>query len=794
MFKCDICNREFYNNKKLISHMIRCEKRDNSALNTRRIHSNSSSTKTSKRKYSKSDNEQQDSFLDEDKYSRIIERLRIERKTLKDQLVHSDTIHMEDMTKKDAYYNNKIKDLNSDILIMVNKIDDLYQERETNIETDSFLRKKYTKKMAKIRLENGNNEKELENNKNLLDDLTNSHSISIEELKTNHASSFDELNTRHVNSYNELKTNHASSFDELNTRHVNSYNELTTNHSISIDELKTSHASSFNELKIVYDLKTEEFTQNKICHDKEDKDKEKVINDLTNRLEQRIDGENKTKSHNQSVIQEFQRNVKIYTYEIEKGNTDNKNKSIIIENLKKEKDVISENIERIVVDNKKMANVIHKYDGDMLVDKEKMDRIVVDNKKMGDLINTYKEDIKSMLVDKKKMDRIVVDNKKMGDLINTYKGDNQSMLVDNKKMRDRLNTYNGDIQRMLVDKEKMGDLINTYKVDIQRMLVDNEKKVNMMSEISKKQCINHCKVKKELITNNKDMENIIQEYNKELEKEKEKNNTLNVSLENQQNMSEENQNNFKKLYTENGKKEMNKSKKEYLYILNKNLKEYTKKEDELIVIRQSLEEKLENTVKSKDTLVQELYNKEVIYKNSFIEFKGKIKNDMKEKLGVMEEKNKNMGDNILELNKKIGDMNDNDNNKLNELTVEIYELKIERDRLNNVIKDNTDQISELSDNVQNYSLYKQKADRVDAFQRKHKEVAEELGRMKSGYGTTLNNLKATISDLNTKLTKSKSDCDDNNTKTQKITTLEAKLAIASEVKKQCDSIRERLVS
>jgi len=154
-------------NKKLLSHLERCEKRSQSEYinkndrNDRtRGYSSSTQNLQSYRKFkssksidrsSKSDGEHSERrSLNDAKYIRVIEKLQSERRSLKDRLMKVDIDHTDDMTNRESYYNNKI----SNIEYKNNKLQDTKKEN-FNIEILK-LRKQFTRKIEKIKIENNN--------------------------------------------------------------------------------------------------------------------------------------------------------------------------------------------------------------------------------------------------------------------------------------------------------------------------------------------------------------------------------------------------------------------------------------------------------------------------------------------------------------------------------------------------------------------------------------------------------------------------------------------------------------
>lgn len=110
MYYCGICDKEFTSNKKLLSYLERCEKRTRGIVCEYRSEKRSTLsrgyesasrpkltlTSSGRARGSKSDGEHLD--------TRAIEKLSDERRSLKDQLMEVDSIHMED-TRKDSPIN-----------------------------------------------------------------------------------------------------------------------------------------------------------------------------------------------------------------------------------------------------------------------------------------------------------------------------------------------------------------------------------------------------------------------------------------------------------------------------------------------------------------------------------------------------------------------------------------------------------------------------------------------------------------------------------------------------------------
>jgi hypothetical protein len=249
MYNCDICDKEFASNKKLLFHLERCEKRTNGSVyeyrsderstqsrgykSTSRPSTRPKLTKSLYNRKSKSDSEQLNrgacdprTSFSEAKYVRSIEKLRNERRSLKDKLMEADSIHMEDMRKNADYYDDKIQSLRNENERTSVRLEETEHERETEAEKNNLsmikLRKQYAKKLASIKLENDN-----------------------------------------VNQVMELEQ--------------------------SVRTLKDDHAQLKRHLESV------------------ERDREITVNELTYRIEQNVERSQKTKEHNQLVLENIEK-------------------------------------------------------------------------------------------------------------------------------------------------------------------------------------------------------------------------------------------------------------------------------------------------------------------------------------------------------------------------------------------------------------------------------------------------------------------------------------------------------
>jgi hypothetical protein len=261
MYKCKNCDKGLDSNKKLLSHIERCDKRSRRALSQyRKDKEYSHSVRNSK---SDGYETEKTDDLDLEKLNRVIDKLRIERNSLKEHIIESDTNHLEDIKKKEYYYEDKMKEFNFELEQIYDILNKEKNNDKQHFEIEkSKLKKKYAKKITRINLEN---------NKNIFDQVTELEDI-IKNLKDNEKKS-------------------VVSFSMLQEESLfNNKSSLETN----------------NELKQTLDDSYKKYETMKLVLRRTEKEKESITSTLTNRLEDYLIGANKIKEHNNLIMKQLE--------------------------------------------------------------------------------------------------------------------------------------------------------------------------------------------------------------------------------------------------------------------------------------------------------------------------------------------------------------------------------------------------------------------------------------------------------------------------------------------------------
>ena len=281
MYECDICMRDFNSEKNYVIHVEKCSKqRERSARSTRSTRSTrsirSSSVIPVRSRIYKSENEMVSDtghMSANDKYVQAIAKLRHERKSLKNQLTDTEN----EMRKKEDYLESQIATLTLDRDTLADDLEEQIHKRENDSGfAQAKLKKKYTKKLAKIQFESEKfKTKVLELERQIVDMERNSRgnqelASKIMQLERDNS----DLTAKLVFTQSSTQT----TIDQL-TKHIETVQK-------SLEEAQ--------------------------------REQEKITNELTKQLEDGVNREKKTKEYHQTHIKRLQES---FNSELEKSKT-----------------------------------------------------------------------------------------------------------------------------------------------------------------------------------------------------------------------------------------------------------------------------------------------------------------------------------------------------------------------------------------------------------------------------------------------------------------------------------------
>lgn len=249
MYTCNICHKEFSTNKRYMYHLEKCEKRTQSDY----VHSISSRGKfdyglrpsqtprklvdvysSSSQRYKKSD--------------RIIERLRREREELRSKLV--------DVENTYKYYDDQITRLTADNEELSNRL-----EETESVDRGNSIRKKYAKKLAKLKMEN-TSKKDFEHQADL--ETLKRECLQKDSVVKSLQKVIDQNNEKMENmrkQHEEMLSNYQKDADnrvensekktQLLESHIEEYKQI-------IEDNATEHMQKMDELKNKHDIVKEE--------------------------------------------------------------------------------------------------------------------------------------------------------------------------------------------------------------------------------------------------------------------------------------------------------------------------------------------------------------------------------------------------------------------------------------------------------------------------------------------------------------------------------------------------------
>lgn len=621
MYNCDICNKYFSSNKRLLSHIERCEKRsrersistlsrrslDNysskSSCDTRDIHSRSTTRKGLTRRRlsldgSKSDTELSSQYDEIGKYERVIRKLRDEREKLKSIIDDLENSHLDDMRKKDEYYENHIDELNKDNGILKDSIEDLEQERETLQEQFKImrtkLRKQYAKKLAKIKLENDNinQVEELEEEIISLKKQLNDSSIKFSQL--------EDENHSLTQSTTELQILHKQTIDD--TIKLNEQLDMMSNQyyqtcddRIQLNKDIASLKNEINELQ---------------------KDKEFSITNLTTQLENSQSLVTHTKEYYQEIIDNMK---KVFNEEKEHLNcfhlSEIKKLNSTITNISTENDKIAQALQLSKSNNE---NLLKLQDESQEEIKQLKEQITAVDQQKNHMSNESKKQCLSHIEEKKQLRKELVELKK-----EIATRDNQISILNTEKRKYQIEAQttlqtHTESSRRLVEKHKHEIFLldQKYKREIQNTINEHKNNINKAT-------------------------NEIDHLNKELFNK-------NLSLKDAQDKLTN--------HTMEFEKKISKIETQHNDILSSNNEKNKQELSKLIKQNSDLRSEITTIVNQKDVELRKLEDESNQKFEKIIEESSKIQNENIKIASYFQELEKSSNENILEI-KRLQDMN-----------------------------------------------------------------------------------------------------------------------------------------
>jgi hypothetical protein len=380
MYECYICYRNFITKQQLVYHSDKCDNKLPESSPEESVIQNSDSLKL-----------EGEHFLDNKEVYELkdFKKLQDEKLLLEYKLEDMYTIHIQDMKKKEEYYNDKIKSLNNDNTRILDKLEqDRVKECERVDLNKVKLRKQYVRKLAIIKLENDNIDQVMELEK------------SLRTLKENNILSLYSLQEQY----------------KLDTQiHKESTKKLTYNNRLlseSVEELKKKLNTSSSEYNRF------------------------VINN--SELKDRLDRLNIKLS---SIVKEKDISLQDISFELEKSVEKYENNKVVIENIEKSRDKIEKN--KIIAQKQveSLQSQLSKYvDVDKVLNEkhqEHIQKIQTLTKEVFSLKKTVKDDIsKKNIMSEQSKQQCILHVKKKQEFI-TEKNKYISIIEQNKIKYDR---------------------------------------------------------------------------------------------------------------------------------------------------------------------------------------------------------------------------------------------------------------------------------------------------------------------------------------------------------------------